>query len=1217
MAELSLELLGPFQATHNGLAITGLTSDRLRALLAYLAVEADRPHLRPSLAAFLWPEAGYQEACSSLRYALSRLRRALGDHNAATPFLTVSRDALQFNRESRYTLDVASFLQLAASHQEADLKAAIAFYRGPFLEGISALDSPAFDEWLLIKREQFDRQMLLVLHRLCAICEQRGDYRQAQTYARRQMEFDPWYEGAHRQLMRALALDGQRGAALTHFHNCQTLLARDLGAEPEDQTLALFESIRAGRLGGATDPKPDDANAEPLDAPIHEIPALFVGRTQELATLHRLLDEALGGESRFVFITGSAGSGKTALLREFATRALEQHSNLIAACGCCALYAGSADICLPFSEILRQLSGDLEIARVQPIYHRLAERRLHEFAPAGLRALVEHGPSLIGPLVSGSALLAQAKTLDPWPGDAEARARCLGQVQELARAGASRVQPRARPATLHPAHEPASQYGFRGALQVEVFAEAARLFAGLARQRPLLLLLDDLQWADADTIAFLWHLGRRLGHSPILLVGAYCPGDLVSEREAATASHAAFVHPLEQAVSELQSSFGEARIDLDQGEAGGLADTVLDAIPHAFGSAFRSEFARQTGGNPLFAFELLRDLQNRGDLVKDSKGRWVEAAALAWTIPPARVQAVVAKLTAGLPRVWRDILLAAGVQGPVFDAEVVAAALGIDEALVIRLCSGALSRRYNLVQAVSVDRFSADPRRGRTRLSRYRFRAALCQQSLYRSLDPVRRAELHEAVAQALETLYLRSGTETAYLHALQVALHYEAAEMPVEATNLLLQAAHGQQVDDGDDTADELLWPYPAGCRPRTIPTQCAACELPRRVERHPSQPPCAQAQREHTAPDETPAYCELLAAGNRKLALLLLQACASAAMARGDYALTQDLALKLLRLARAAGDPIRQATAHWTLAMYGVQEGEPALARRHLEEALQQRVNGLRCPSPRLSGIDMTIDNLAQLALTLWTLGYPRQALERAHEALNLARKENDARTQIAALYIAGVELPLLRRETAQARGLVKNLLMLANRENIPAYRLAAEVAQGYDLVISGELAKGLARMQRSLDLLEGIDAADIAAPLHVHLAEACLRAGDPERGLAALATAESGAGQFGIGLFEPEILRLMGDLLLAQYADEAAVMAQAYYERAIQSAAAKEALAWQLRATTSLARLLQNRGASPEAYARLLPVYATFTEGCDTPDLREAGILLDRLESESAYG
>ncbi len=110
------------------------------------------------------------------------------------------------------------------------------------------------------------------------------------------MEFDPWYEGAHRQLMRAVALDGQRGAALSHFHNCQTLLARDLGAEPEDQTIALFESIRAGRRQTRQAQHPATPAKNSLHTPADADPPLFVGRAQELATLHRLLDEALEGK---------------------------------------------------------------------------------------------------------------------------------------------------------------------------------------------------------------------------------------------------------------------------------------------------------------------------------------------------------------------------------------------------------------------------------------------------------------------------------------------------------------------------------------------------------------------------------------------------------------------------------------------------------------------------------------------------------------------------------------------------------------------------------------------------------------------------------------------------------------------------------------------------------------------------------------------------------
>ncbi|NIP85333.1 MAG: tetratricopeptide repeat protein, partial [Planctomycetales bacterium] len=72
----------------------------------------------------------------------------------------------------------------------------------------------AFEEWALFTRERLARQMSAALHRLAAAHEARGDYEQAQAYARRQLELEPWDEAAHQQLMRALALSGQRGAAL-------------------------------------------------------------------------------------------------------------------------------------------------------------------------------------------------------------------------------------------------------------------------------------------------------------------------------------------------------------------------------------------------------------------------------------------------------------------------------------------------------------------------------------------------------------------------------------------------------------------------------------------------------------------------------------------------------------------------------------------------------------------------------------------------------------------------------------------------------------------------------------------------------------------------------------------------------------------------------------------------------------------------------------------
>jgi DNA-binding SARP family transcriptional activator len=247
MAHLSLSLLGSFQATLDGEPVTGFKSRKVRALLAYLAVEADRPHRREALAGLLWPD---RAALSNLRYALYNLRQVIGSRAAEPPFLLIANDTLQFNTASDHWLDVAAFRQLlAASASHTDpLQQAVDLYRGCFLEGFSVGDSPAFEEWALFKRERFNRQVLSALRRLAAIHAGRADYEQAQHYARRQLELEPWGEEAHQQLMRALALAGQRSAALFQYETCRRRLAGELGVEPAWETTALYESIRDGTL---------------------------------------------------------------------------------------------------------------------------------------------------------------------------------------------------------------------------------------------------------------------------------------------------------------------------------------------------------------------------------------------------------------------------------------------------------------------------------------------------------------------------------------------------------------------------------------------------------------------------------------------------------------------------------------------------------------------------------------------------------------------------------------------------------------------------------------------------------------------------------------------------------------------------------------------------------------------------------------------------------
>lgn len=312
MAELSIALLGPLQVTRRGESVTQFEADTARALLAYLALNAGTPFPREALAALLWPDQPGARALHALSQTLNRLRKAIGDHGAESAFLCITRGTIEFNRDAGYKLDVDEFSALLAAnagHRHRRLEAcracvgrlqrAAELYRGDLLAGF-ALDSQPFEEWLLMQREYLHRQALDALYALAAACEQRGDYEQARAHAHRQVELEPWREEAHRQLMRALALSGQRSAALSQYLRCERSLAAELGVPPDAETTALHRQIQNNTLA-------------PGAALRHNLPAQptpLVGRVAERAEIAERLDDP---DCRLVTLAGPGGSGKTRL----------------------------------------------------------------------------------------------------------------------------------------------------------------------------------------------------------------------------------------------------------------------------------------------------------------------------------------------------------------------------------------------------------------------------------------------------------------------------------------------------------------------------------------------------------------------------------------------------------------------------------------------------------------------------------------------------------------------------------------------------------------------------------------------------------------------------------------------------------------------------------------------------------------------------------------
>jgi DNA-binding SARP family transcriptional activator len=244
MARLSVRLFGPFQVTLDG-ETASFESDKVRALLAYLAVEADSPHRREKLAGLLWPDWPEGSARNNLRHTLAVLRKTIGDREAPPPFLHVTHQTVQFNAASDAWVDVAAFgtwLQTPEPSGQPSLdrwEQAARLYQGDFLEGFSLADSAAFEEWVLQTREQYRRQAMEALQRVAAGYGERGEQERALEYAWRQTELDPWREEAHRQVMRLLAQSGRRSEALAQYRTCCRLLAEELGVEPSRETTSV------------------------------------------------------------------------------------------------------------------------------------------------------------------------------------------------------------------------------------------------------------------------------------------------------------------------------------------------------------------------------------------------------------------------------------------------------------------------------------------------------------------------------------------------------------------------------------------------------------------------------------------------------------------------------------------------------------------------------------------------------------------------------------------------------------------------------------------------------------------------------------------------------------------------------------------------------------------------------------------------------------------
>lgn len=296
MTSLRLTLLGETRLELGGERLALPTKPL--ALLCYLAV-ARRRVSREALLELFWEAPSGEDASANLRVALSKLRKALGEH------LEIEREAVALRPEAPLWLDSARFAELARSPggEDAALEEAAALYRGEFMADFRVPDAPRFEEWQALERERLHQLALGCFAALSERALARGDQAAALEHALRLLALEPWREGAHRQLMRLYARRGEHAAAIRQYESCRAVLAAELDVAPSRATRALFERVLAAR----------DRPQPPLPLPS----APLVGRERELEAL---LAQLAKPECRLLAIVGPGGVGKTRLALELARR---------------------------------------------------------------------------------------------------------------------------------------------------------------------------------------------------------------------------------------------------------------------------------------------------------------------------------------------------------------------------------------------------------------------------------------------------------------------------------------------------------------------------------------------------------------------------------------------------------------------------------------------------------------------------------------------------------------------------------------------------------------------------------------------------------------------------------------------------------------------------------------------------------------------------------
>ncbi len=1132
MVILTVCLFGHFQVFIAQQPVNGFKSDKARALLAFLIVEPNRPHSRSMLAGLLWPDLPQESANANLRSVLSNLRKIFRQNApTAPPLLITDHHSVQLNPAIEVDCDLHNFRSQVAI---GDLTQAAGTYSGPLLEGFS-IGSEPFDDWLQIYTEAIHQEMLQALHTLTTECIYRGEFNKAMEYAHRHLALEPASEEAYQQVIYLLGLTGQRSAALAQFKQCKRMLRKELSVEPSANTNKLVRAIRDGETLSRPVIPPSLRPASQS----HQLQ--MVARENELDWMEARLNAALASQGSTIFITGEAGSGKTSLVEALMIRALNSHPRLLTLKGSCTIHDGAGAPYLPFREILLMLTNTSEPVWGRSPLDLQAAGRIQE-----TRGVIGN---LLGEQVPDLNLLKENKPFE------------------------------ARKIPENRLFEAVMQHG-------SLFEQFAVFLQILSKDFPLVLVIDDLQWADEESLYLFQYLARKLAGQTILMVGVFRSEEIFHEDAPKRLS-------LETLVNELKLSFGSIVLDLNQSNGEVFAEAYLNRFANHFDDEFRKALYQHTSGHALFTSEIIDGLQSRGDLYQDLSGFWVNRPHLNWSRLPAKVEAVAAERISRLPAFWKSALAAASVEGEQFTAEALALVTGAKDQAIIQGLSRVVGRQHGLVipQGTRVI--------GGRYFSLYRFRHSIFQQYLYQQMDEAERYVLHEAVANALELLYKENKPELNLL-APTLAWHYAKARDDRKAleyyalagsTAFRMSAMH--EAARHFNSALEMLDRLPPDENTNRLELDFLknldSAYLALYGWGSQEQERCLE-RMVQTA----------VRAGSIDDQLWTISQKAHNSMGQNQYAQAHETGKELIRLAEAKGKTKFITTGR-------ILQGQGLVLRGRLNQglaALEQALEHIARYPDDIVENDIHSDSKTArvyLSMALLYMGFIDQALAEIDTLLEEMRANPSLTLLGFGLIGAGITNSIILGDVKSAGRYIDELKALVEKGEYILYQPWALIATGWRETQLGRRESGLYNIREGLKACGGrID--QMGHPFLIATAgDTLAHLGYPAEGEALLdQIMEAFQSSFQVNAMYPYLMCLKGNLL--QRGRDHAGSASAYLE-GIRVAREQEAHLWELLAATGLCRLRVATGQAEEGYRLLRGVYDSFQEGLDTAPLLAA--------------